>query len=69
MPEEYSLCSFEVYEDTSSFILMFSLGVRLQREKIRIDQEKKKDKSNFQSNFSSAEIVSVHGMLIDALSW
>lgn len=41
MPEEYSLCNFEVYEDTSSFILMFSLGVRLQREKIRIDQEKK----------------------------
>lgn len=45
MPVEYPLGYFEVYEGISSFILMFSSYVRLQREKIRIDEgEKKKRK-------------------------
>jgi len=41
VPVEYPLGYFELSEGILSYIFMFSSDVRLQREKIRIEQEKK----------------------------
>lgn len=63
LPMEYSLLYFE---DISSFVLMFSSDVRLERKNIRIDQIKIEGRSKYFQSKSSSDIVGVHRILTDA---